>query len=110
MYKMAVNTCETIRSNRRIQQLITLNRDELNVKSHESSLTGLLEAEFALTNLANSHADHHLAKSSLFETSFGDGLGIERFLVAQLSSCKNSRSALSVVTASLKLKAAACTK
>lgn len=70
---MAVNTCETIRSNRRIQQLITLNRDELNVKSHESSLTGLLEVAFALTNLANSHADHHLAKSSPFKTSLGMG-------------------------------------
>lgn len=55
MCKMAVNTCETIRSNRRIQQLVTLNRDELNVKSHESSLAGLLEAAFALASLANSH-------------------------------------------------------
>jgi len=35
MYKMAVNTCEAIRSNRRIQQLVTLNWHELHVKSLE---------------------------------------------------------------------------
>ena len=74
MYKMAVNTCETIRSNRRIQQLGTLNRDELIVK---------LEAAFAQTSLANCHdnlqviigptADDHLAKTSPFETSLGTG-------------------------------------